>query len=195
MPTEDPGGRLQHRAAPAPPDRRRYAPEPAGAGYFVAIRADRALERRLGAPDARLGAPTIRGSTCGGLRPSPLGVGAIRTIEDEKEGGRQLEAIIEAIPQLRPFLFGFECELLARTTLSTHAEARAAIFEFIEGWYNTRRRHSALSYASPLEFERLHAAVPVGGARPVEALQAPTSQVELGLPVTTHAVTGFAAGA
>ena len=51
------------------------------------------------------------------------------------------------------------------------------------------------SYASPLEFERLYAAVPVNGARPVEALQAPTSQVELGLPVTTHAVTGFAAGA
>ena len=93
------------------------------------------------------------------------------------------------------FFATLECELLARTTLSTHAEARAAIFEFIEGWYNTRRRHSALSYASPLEFERLHAAVPVGGARPVEALQAPTSQVELGLPVTTHAVTGFAAGA
>ena len=44
------------------------------------------------------------------------------------------------------FFATLECELLARTTLSTHAEARAAIFEFIEGWYNTRRRHSALSY-------------------------------------------------
>jgi len=90
------------------------------------------------------------------------------------------------------FFATLECELLARTTLATHAEARAAIFEFIEGWYNTRRRHSALSYTSPLEFERLHAAVPVDGARPVEALQAPTSQAELGLPVTTDTVTGFA---
>ena len=88
-----------------------------------------------------------------------------------------------------------EAELLARTSLSTHAEARAAVFDFVEGWYNTRRRHSALGYVSPLEFERLHAAEPVDGARPVEALQAPTSQVELGLPVTTHAVTGLAAGA
>ena len=43
------------------------------------------------------------------------------------------------------FFATLECELLARTTLATHAEARAAIFEFIEGWYNTRRRHSALS--------------------------------------------------
>ena len=93
------------------------------------------------------------------------------------------------------FFATLECELLARTTFSTHAEARAAIFEFIEGWYNTRRRHSALGYASPLEFERLHAAVPVDGARPVEALQAPTSQVEIGLPVTTDTVTGFVAGA
>ena len=93
------------------------------------------------------------------------------------------------------FFATLECELLARTVFSTHAEARAAIFEFIEGWYNTRRRHSALSYASPLEFERLHAAVPVDGARLVEVLQAPTSQVELGLPVPTHGVTGFGAGA
>ena len=32
------------------------------------------------------------------------------------------------------FFATLECELLARTTLSTHAEARTAIFEFIEGW-------------------------------------------------------------
>ncbi len=41
------------------------------------------------------------------------------------------------------FFATLECELLDRTTLSTHAEARAAVFEFVEGWYNTRRRHSA----------------------------------------------------
>ena len=93
------------------------------------------------------------------------------------------------------FFATLECELLARTSLSTHAEARAAVFDFVEGWYNTRRRHSALGYVSPLEFERLHAAEPVDGGLPVEALPAPTSQVELGLRVTTHAVTGLAAGA
>ena len=60
------------------------------------------------------------------------------------------------------FFATLECELLARTTLSTHAEARAAIFEFIEGWYNTRRRHSALSYASPLEFETAPCGSPCG---------------------------------
>ena len=84
------------------------------------------------------------------------------------------------------FFATLECELLDRTKLSTHAEARAAVFEFIEGWYNTRRRHSALGYRSPLEFERLHEAGPVDEsvdksvdrARPVDALRAPTSPLD-----------------
>ena len=88
------------------------------------------------------------------------------------------------------FFATLECELLARTTLSTHAEARAAVFEFVEGWYNTRRRHSALGYASPLEFERLHAAGPVDGARSVDAFRAPTSLLEPGSPAPTRVVTG-----
>ena len=37
------------------------------------------------------------------------------------------------------FFATLECELLGRKTLTTHAEARAAVFEFVEGWYNTRR--------------------------------------------------------
>ncbi len=47
-----------------------------------------------------------------------------------------------------------ECELLDRQTFRTHVEARTAIFEFIEGFYNTHRRHSALGYLSPAAFER-----------------------------------------
>ena len=45
-----------------------------------------------------------------------------------------------------------------RTRFRTPAEARLAIFEFIEGWYNPHRRHSALGYESPRRYERLHAA-------------------------------------
>ena len=51
-----------------------------------------------------------------------------------------------------------ECELIDRRSFHTQAEARMAIFEFIEGWYNTKRRHSALGYLSPNEFERRAAA-------------------------------------
>ncbi|MHB8731545.1 MAG: IS3 family transposase [bacterium] len=32
--------------------------------------------------------------------------------------------------------------------------ARGALFDYIEGWYNPHRRHSALGYLSPAEFER-----------------------------------------
>ena len=38
---------------------------------------------------------------------------------------------------------------------ATRAEARQAIFEFIEVWYNRQRRHSALNYPTPAEFEAL----------------------------------------
>src|SRR5262249_46866447 len=47
-----------------------------------------------------------------------------------------------------------ECELLDRRKFKTQAEARLAVFEFLEGWYNSRRRHSALGYLNPAEFER-----------------------------------------
>jgi putative transposase len=46
------------------------------------------------------------------------------------------------------------CELLMRTPLRTHADARTALFDFIAVFYNRRRRHSALSSLSPESFER-----------------------------------------
>ena len=52
------------------------------------------------------------------------------------------------------FFATLECELLDQCRLRTQAEARLAVFGFIEGWYNPRRRHSALGYLSPVNFER-----------------------------------------
>ena len=49
-------------------------------------------------------------------------------------------------------------ELLERRSWTTHASARAAIFDYIEGWYNTRRRHSGLGYLSPTAYETTPAA-------------------------------------
>ncbi len=57
------------------------------------------------------------------------------------------------------FFATLECELLDRTRFSTHDEARAALFDFIEGWYNTHRLHSAIDYTSPAKFEREHGRV------------------------------------
>ena len=52
------------------------------------------------------------------------------------------------------FFATLECELLDRSRFKTQVEARLAVFEFIEGWYNPHRRHSALNYLSPLNYER-----------------------------------------
>jgi len=54
------------------------------------------------------------------------------------------------------FFASFECELLDRQSFRTPAEARVAAFNYIEGFYNTRRRHSALGQISPCNFEALH---------------------------------------
>jgi len=55
------------------------------------------------------------------------------------------------------FFATLECELLARRRFRAQGEARLAVFDFIEGFYNPRRRHSALDYDSPIVYERKHA--------------------------------------
>jgi putative transposase len=52
------------------------------------------------------------------------------------------------------FFATLECELLDRRPLHTQSEARLAVFDFLEGWYNLHRRHSALGYLSPAAFEK-----------------------------------------
>jgi putative transposase len=67
------------------------------------------------------------------------------------------------------FFATLECELLERVTLRTPVEARTAVFDFIEGWYNPTRRHSALDYVSPNDFERQAAPGPGGDPSGTEA--------------------------
>jgi putative transposase len=55
------------------------------------------------------------------------------------------------------FFASLECELIDRRSWQTKTEARLALFTYIEGWYNPRRRHSALEYLSPMNFESKHA--------------------------------------
>ena len=47
-----------------------------------------------------------------------------------------------------------ECELLQKRRFRTRAEAKMAIFDYIEAWYNPKRRHSALDRVSPINYER-----------------------------------------
>lgn len=52
------------------------------------------------------------------------------------------------------FFATLECELLDRVRFIDRTEAELAVFDFIEGFYNTRRRHSGLGYLAPAVFER-----------------------------------------
>jgi len=53
------------------------------------------------------------------------------------------------------FFASLECELLHVARFENPNHARKIVFSWIEGWYNTRRRHSALGYLAPIAFERL----------------------------------------
>lgn len=71
---------------------------------------------------------------------------------------------------MESFFSSLEAEVLDRYRLRTREEARAEIFSWIEGWYNTHRRHSALGYVSPREFERRFARKARVGTRHADAL-------------------------
>ncbi len=87
------------------------------------------------------------------------------------------------------FFATLECELIDRTTFRTHAEARMAIFEFIEGWYNPRRLHSALGYLSPVEYERIAGQMNSSHGDDEAAISGDTvglDQVEIAPPAASH---------
>jgi putative transposase len=52
------------------------------------------------------------------------------------------------------FFATLEREVLDRRRFKTQAEAKLAIFDWLEGWYNPHRRHSSLGYRSPMHYER-----------------------------------------
>ena len=79
------------------------------------------------------------------------------------------------------FFATLECELLDRQRFATQTEARIAVFDFIEGWYNTHRRHSALDYLSPIDYERRHAAT-ISTSAPKNGLVGAPYSHDLGSP-------------
>jgi putative transposase len=73
------------------------------------------------------------------------------------------------------FFATLECELLQRSCFRTQAEARPAIFDFIEGFYNTHRRRSALDYNSPIDYERRYESLGQGVASRNDFVGSPRS--------------------
>jgi transposase InsO family protein len=60
---------------------------------------------------------------------------------------------------MESFFSSLEAEVLDRNRFTTREEARRAIFCWLAGWYNVRRRHSGVGYLSPQEFERRFAPI------------------------------------
>ena len=55
---------------------------------------------------------------------------------------------------MESFFASLKKELIHDADFATRAEAQAAIFEYIEVFYNIQRRHSSLGYVSPAEYEQ-----------------------------------------
>ena len=55
---------------------------------------------------------------------------------------------------MESFFSSFKTERVARKIYRTRDEAKADVFDYIERFYNTKRRHSTIGYISPMEFER-----------------------------------------
>ena len=56
-------------------------------------------------------------------------------------------------PAMESFFSSLKTERTARKTYRTRDEAKADVFDYIERFYNPRRRHSTLGYLRPVEFE------------------------------------------
>jgi hypothetical protein len=77
-------------------------------------------------------------------------------------------------------------EKIYRQSWPTRAAARTAVFKYIEGWYNPRRRHSTLGYLSPIEFERHYTELT---QLALEALISPNGSVASIAPRASHGLT------
>ena len=65
------------------------------------------------------------------------------------------------------FFASLQTELLDRSAWPTREGLAQAVFTYIEGFYNPRRRHSILGYLSPADYETKHAAQKTAG-RPTQ---------------------------
>ena len=68
--------------------------------------------------------------------------------------GRKGECWDNAVAE--SFFATIKRELIETRAWPTRAGLRRAVFEYIEGWYNTRRLHSTLGYLSPAQYEAVH---------------------------------------
>jgi transposase InsO family protein len=72
------------------------------------------------------------------------------TVSMSRRGDCWDNAVVES------FFATLKTELVVDAHWATRAAAAVAVADFIENWYNLRRRHSSLDYVSPVEYELMH---------------------------------------
>jgi putative transposase len=82
---------------------------------------------------------------CGEYRSELESLGMVRSMS--RRGNCYDNAVVES------FFKTLKAELVYHRKFATRAEAMSSIFEYIEVFYNRRRRHSSLGYMSPEEYE------------------------------------------
>lgn len=65
----------------------------------------------------------------------------------------EVQSLRATRPTAEAFFSTLKIEFIYRQHFATHRQAHAAIFEWIEAFYNLRRCHSSLRYLSPIDFE------------------------------------------
>jgi transposase InsO family protein len=86
---------------------------------------------------------------------------------------------------LESFHASLKKDLIHRRAWPTKAEARSAVFDYIEAFYNRRRRHSTLGMLSPLEFE--NGTLRSAGASLAASRLAPINQINYKTTSTAQA--------
>jgi len=110
------------------------------------LRTELVLEALDMAPEQRNSEETIHYSS----RRLPLGI-------DEDAGVRpSMGSVGDCFDNAmcESFFATIECELIEGESFADRSEARRAVFDFVEGFYNPRRLHSALDYQSPVNCEQ-----------------------------------------
>ena len=103
-------------------------------------------------PDARPGRGLIHHSDQGSQFTAVLFTGRCDQAGIEPSTGSMGDCYDNAVCET--FHATLKKEHIYRQSWPTRSRGRTAVFEYIEGWFNPRRRHSTLGYLSPTEFER-----------------------------------------
>ena len=135
---------MRQQALKARPRRRRLPPD-LGERQVAAV-APNVLDRSFEAP-----APNrkwIADFTYVWTAEGWLYVAAVVDLFSRRVVGWSMNAAMES------FFSSLKTERTARRMYRTRDDAKADVFDYIERFYNPKRRHSTIGYLSPMEFER-----------------------------------------